>query len=167
MTDNRESVKNSNRVDSTDTRSIYDINQEVSWLARVPTQEGIKNARGVGSVDWQARPDDTSILEDPHGHIHKYYINRLTELHPESVSGGDYSGIGSGAENYIGPGGLGCVISGGLANRIANGTLGEDSGGRPTLTSIIYNSEPAYYYNIIGGGYYNIACNGNGITIGG
>lgn len=148
----------------TDNISINLVPTNLGWLARVPAQEGIKNCRGLGSTDWQDIPHDVEVLNDPLEVLGDNYQYMINDIDPHAVSAADYSGIGSGAENYIGIGGTGSVIVGGIANRIADLTLDPDLNN--TITDIDYTSGE-YKYNTIGGGYYNITGGTDGNTIGG
>lgn len=137
--------------------------QRRGWLARIEAQDGVKNCRGFGSVDWQSFLFENSELNDPLTVLHSEYTYRLTSTSPDAVSGGRYSGVISGSENYIGQGGLGSVIGGGLVNRIGDVILDEEG----DVTSIGYGDLERYYYHTISGGYYNIVGGYAGATIGG
>ena len=119
------------------------------WFARIPSEDGIKNCRGSQAIDFQGLTiDDYEVIFEP-SHVSSTIYPELyliDETSPTSIAGGDFSGILSGVENYIGGDSYGSVIAGGVVNRIG---IVDDDAIKFSMNTPRFTSISGGRYNII------------------
>lgn len=141
--------------------SINIQSQGTGWLARIPAEVDVKNCRGDGATDWQSILHSPELLDGIFDEEDYPAPILSSPLDPRGIAAGDYSTIGGGTENFIGLGGIGSSISGGIANRIVYGSVVEDN------IELEYDSVNDLRYDTIAGGHYNLIISDIGGTIGG